>query len=123
MKVAQYKRKGNEELKVTNADEIEAYYRYPDFTAQSIFLAQTIRETITREMPHELRFIQRYDELKSTVQSIVDMPDKHIDLMILFLHQNKGTFPKRRRKKFDKLTDHEIRQMEQAYLETFEISK
>ena len=31
MKVAQYKRKGNEELKVTNADEIEAYYRYPDF--------------------------------------------------------------------------------------------
>lgn len=43
--------------------------------------------------------------------------------MILFLQQNKGTFPKRRRKKFDKLTDYEICQMEQAYLETFEILK
>ena len=123
MKVAQYKRKGNEALKVTNPDEIEAYYRYPDLTTQSIFLAQTIRETITREMPHELQFVQRYDELKSTIQSIVDMPDKYINLMILFLHQNKGNFPKRRRKKFDKLTDHEISQMEQAYQETFEISK
>ncbi|MDN5211239.1 Fic family protein [Fulvivirgaceae bacterium BMA12] len=123
MKVAQYKRKGNEELKVTNPDEIEAYYRYPDLTAQSIFLAQTIRETITWEMPHELRFIQRYDELKSTIQSIVDMPDKYINLMVLFLHQNKGILPKRRRKKFNKLTDHEISQIEQAYRETFEVSK
>ena len=123
MKVAQYKRQENEELEVTNADEIEAYYRYPDFTIQSIFLAQTIRETITQEMPNELRFIQRYDELKSILQSIVDMPDKNINLMILFLHQKKGNFPRRRRKKFDKLTDHEISQMEQAYQETFEISK
>ena len=50
------------------------------------------------------------------------MPDKELNLMILFLHQNKGTFPKRRRKDFAKLTDDEIKRMEQAYREVFELT-
>ena len=43
------------------------------------------------------------------------MPDKDINLMIIFLHQNKGIFPKRRRETFAKLTDDEIQQMQKAY--------
>jgi hypothetical protein len=42
--------------------------------------------------------------------------------MILFLHQNKGVFPKRRRKDFAKLTDDEIERMEQAFREVFELT-
>jgi hypothetical protein len=50
------------------------------------------------------------------------MPDKHINQMIVFLHNNKGLFPKRRRKDFEKLTDDEIAKMESAYKEVFEIA-
>lgn len=35
--------------------------------------------------------------------------------MIVFLHQNKGSFPKRRRNNFEKLSDHEIEAMENVY--------
>lgn len=43
------------------------------------------------------------------------MPDRDINLMIIFLHQNKGIFPKRRRDQFSKLTDDEIQRMQKAY--------
>jgi hypothetical protein len=51
-------------------------------------------------MPVELLFIQRYDEVKKELQRIVDMPDKLINLMINFLHQNKGVFPKKKQRDF-----------------------
>jgi hypothetical protein len=66
-------------------------------------------------MPDEIRFIQRYDEAKLALQKIVDMPDKDINLMLMFLHQNSGVFPKRRRDRFSKLTDDEILRMQNAY--------
>jgi len=50
------------------------------------------------------------------------MPDKEINRMLLFLHQNHGHFPKRRRKKFEKLTDDEIQQMQDAYTTIFEVA-
>ena len=106
-------------LNVTNPKEVEAYFCYPELTAQCVFLAQTIQETINLDMPKELEFIQHYDELKRELQNIVDMPDKDINLMIVFLHQNKGTFPNRRRKDFSKLTEDEIGRMESAFNDIF----
>jgi hypothetical protein len=39
--------------------------------------------------------------------------------MIMFLHQNKGVFPNRRRKDFAKLTEEEIGSMETTYKAIF----
>ncbi|OKL40008.1 Fic family protein [Pontibacter flavimaris] len=122
MQLVQYTKAANGELEVTNKEEVEGYFRYPDLTDQTVFLAQTIQATITNDMPQELAFIQRYDETKRELQQIVDMPDKELNLMILFLHQNKGVFPKRRRKDFAKLTNYEIERMEQVYREVFELA-
>lgn len=47
------------------------------------------------------------------------MPDKDIDLLIRLLHQNKGMFPARKRKHFEKLTDDEILQMQTAFQTAF----
>jgi hypothetical protein len=74
-------------------------------------------------MPEELLFIQRYDEVKQALQNIVDMPDRDINRMIMFLHQNKGVFPKRRREQFSKLTDQEINSMQAAYRKIFELEQ
>jgi hypothetical protein len=46
-------------------------------------------------MPKELSFMKRFDESRRAVQQIVDMPDKLITMMLAFLHQNKGIFPKK----------------------------
>jgi hypothetical protein len=115
MQRIRYDKKDNGELTITNPEEVEGYFRYPDLTEHCIYLIQTIHATIREDMPDELLFLQRYDEAKKELQRIVDMPDKDINLMIICLHQNKGVFPNRRREQFVKLTDEEIQQMQQAY--------
>jgi Fic family protein len=118
---AKYQTAENGELTLLNPNELEAYYRYPDLTEQCIYLTQTIQDTLQEDMPDELKFIQRYDEAKKELQNIVDMPDKDINRMLLFLHQNAGVFPKRRREQFLKLTDDEIAKMQQVYRVIYEL--
>jgi len=72
-------------------------------------------------MPEELLFLMRYDQAKKEFQHIVDMPDREINKMLIFLHQNKGLFPKRRREQFPKLTDEEISKMQEVYRKVYEI--
>jgi len=110
------------EMSVTNASDIEALFRYPDLTNHTVFLARAIQSTVTTDIPVELLFLQCYDELKSNIQNIVDMPDNKVDRMILFLHQNKGKLANRKRKAYKELSDDEIEGMEQAYNQVFERS-
>lgn len=108
------------EMTVNNASEIEALYRFPDLTNHTVFLARAIQSTVNKDIPEELLFLQCYDELKGDIQNIVDMPDNKVDRMILFLHQNKGKLASRKRKLYKELSDNEIEQMEQAYIQVFE---
>jgi Fic family protein len=121
MQFVKYEKKEEGEITVLNPEETESYFRYPDLTNHSIYLIRTIHATLKEDMPEELIFIQRYDEVKKELQRIVDMPDKALNLMILFLHQNKGNFPKRRREQFKELTDDEINNMQIAYGKIFEL--
>lgn len=72
------------EVRVTNDEEVAGYFRYPDLTEHCIYLTQTIHATLEQDMPGELQFIQRYDEVKRALQNIVDMPDRELNLMINF---------------------------------------
>lgn len=121
MQRTQYRKDMNEEVVIINTDEVEGYFRYPDLTEQCIYLIRTILSTIEEDMPGELLFIHRYDEAKKALQNIVDMPDRKINSMLLFLHQNNGAFPKRRREQFKELTDVEIERMQKAYREVFKM--
>jgi hypothetical protein len=120
MQRIKYSLSQNGEVTVENPDEVEGYYRYPDLTRQSIYLAETIHATLNEDMPEELSFLLRYDEAKKAIQKIVDMPDKDINKMLIFLHQNRGIFPKRRREQFEKITDEEIFEMQQVYRNVYE---
>lgn len=121
MQRIKYEKADDGEIKVTNLPDVEGYFRYPDLTEQCVYLIEVIHATVTEDMPHELMFIQRYDEAKKELQYIADMPDKLISMMLNFLHQNKGIFPKRRREYFSKLTDAEINRMQVAYRKVFEL--
>ena len=106
---------------VLNAAEVEGYFRFPDFTEQTIYLAETIKSTITEDIYDELEFLLKYDDAKTAIREIVDMPDRNIDMMIKFLHQNKGKLAVRKRNYFGELTDDEIRRMEIAFGDSFDI--
>lgn len=114
-----YTKNDDGELVITNEKEVEGYFRYPDLTDQCIYLVQAIHETIKEEMPQELSFIQRYDAAKKAIQDIVDMPDKMINQILMFLHQNKGILAKKRRDYFSKLTDREMEQIQEVYSQIY----
>lgn len=67
--------------------------------------------------PEELFFLKRYNELKSDLQNLIDMPDLKLNEVIVFLHQNRGVFPNRRKKHFPEITDEEFKAMEKIYRE------
>lgn len=121
MQRIRYDKKADGEIVVINTAEVEGYFRYPDLTDHCIYLIQTIYATIKQDMPEELLFIQRYSEAKKELQYIVDMPDKLINMMLALLHQDKGVFPKRKREYFSKLSDAEIKAMQDAFRRVFEM--
>lgn len=106
-------------LLVTNAEAVNGYFRYPDLTTQCVYLAVTIQETIKEDIYPEMEFLVKYDDAKTAIQEIVDMPDRYIDLLIKLLHQNKGKLSERKRKHFGQLTEHELSQIEAVFREVF----
>ena len=109
--------KGNIEV----LNETIDLYRFFDATAQAEFFYECVHETITKALPDEVKYLQRYDEMKAFVNNYIDMPDRTADLLIRFLHQNDGKFSKRARgKEFSALTDDEVRVFESKFAEVFQ---
>jgi len=106
-------------VRVDNTEEVGSYFRYPDMTYQSAYLAKTIQSTIKEDLSDELLFLERYDELKTSLQNLIDMPDRRLAQIIIFLHQNKGKFPNRRKADFTEITLEEFSKMENIYRDIF----
>jgi Fic family protein len=107
---------GNVEVLNDTAD----FYRYFDATAQAEFLYSCVKKTIEEDLPQETDYLRRYDAFKASVEAILDMPDRTIDLLFRMLRQNKGRLSKRaREKEFAKLTTDEAQRIERIFGETF----
>jgi len=105
----------DEEGQMTVHNDTIRWYRYIDMTSQAEALFRFIERTIDTELESELEFLASYDKTKNTIQEIVDMPDRQIDLFIRFCLQNNGRLSTRKRTShFDFLSDEEIARMEHA---------
>lgn len=103
---------------VTN--ETKDLYRYFDATKQAEFLFSCIKETIETVLPAEIDYLRKYDEIKSFIQHTIEMPDRLVSLLIVFLEQNKGKLSKRaREKEYTALTDEEVRAIESKFQSVF----
>jgi hypothetical protein len=97
------------------------FYRFFDATPHAEFLYACVRKTIEEDLPRETKFLARYDRFRSRIETIVDMPDRTIDLLFRFLHQNSGQLSNRARKQeFVQLTETEVAAVEDAYRLVFE---
>ena len=84
-------------------------------TPQAEALFRFMAQTIETELADELAFLANYDRTKESIQSIVDMPDRMIDLFIRLCLQNNGRISAGRRKDhFESLSESEIAQMEEV---------
>lgn len=115
------------EWRTTDRDNVEVlndtadYYRFFDATSHAEFLYRCVEETVVRDLPDEVAYLEGYDEFSRRVQrEVADMPDATIDLLTRFLDQNDGRLSKRARtKEFEELSGQEVVRVEQLYADSF----
>jgi len=96
------------------------YYRYFDATRQAEFLYACVEDTIQNIIPEEVKYLQRYDEMKRYLDDKFEMPDKTVGLLVRFLEQNQGKLSKRAKaNEFKVLSDKEIENIERKFQEIF----
>ena len=97
------------------------YYRYFDATVHAEFLYRCVEQTIERDLPKEVAYLQAYDRFARGIQEIADMPAEKIELLHRFLRQENGRLSKRAREnEFAALTDPEAEQIEALHRASFE---
>ncbi len=107
---------GNVEVLNETAD----YYRYFDATRHAEFLYRCVEDTITRDLPNEVAYLEAYDRFAEGVKAMIEMPAGKVDLLHRFLAQNNGALSKRAREnEFSALTDDETRQVEALHAQYF----
>jgi hypothetical protein len=96
------------------------FYKFFDATQHAEFLYSCVQRTIEKDLPEEADFLQRYDRFRGGLATFVDMPDRTMDLLFHFLHQNNGRFSKRaREKEFARLEAVEVDNIEALYEQCF----
>jgi hypothetical protein len=95
-------------------------YRYFDCTEAAEFLYECVARTVDHDLPKEIDYLRRHDETQRRIMEIVEMPDRLVQNLIMFIRQNDGTLAKRRREKeFAALTDDEVASIEKIYRDEF----
>ncbi|MGC1480515.1 MAG: Fic family protein, partial [Chthoniobacterales bacterium] len=104
----------DERQRMTVMDETVDFYRYIDCTEAVRIGIEFIRVTVEEELPAELGYLAAYDEIRSRMREIVDLPDRIADLFIKLCRQNGGQLSARKRavEEFKRLTDEEIAALE-----------
>jgi hypothetical protein len=109
-----------EEFNVRVLNDTGDFYRFFDATPHAEFLYSCVQKTIEQDLPAETDFLRRYDQFRQQVESFLEMPERLIDLLFRFLHQNGGRLSQRaREREFKDLTDEEAKRIEGMYHETF----
>ena len=96
-------------------------YRYFDCTQAAEFLYACVQRTVDMDLPREIDYLRRHDEALRRIMDTVEMPDRLAENLLMFIRQNGGTLPKRRREnEFKTLDDKEVRQLEEIVREAFD---
>lgn len=112
--------KASENNNVEILNETIDYYRYFDATAQAEFLFYCVNDTLVNVIPHEVEYLQKYDEFKRFLDNKYEMPDNMISLLVGFLEQGNGQLSKRSLKKeFSDLTEKEVEEIEGKFKAIF----
>ena len=107
---------------LTVHNDTAIWYRYIDMTPQAEALYLFIEHTIDTELRDQLAFLANYDTTRKSIQEIVDMPDRQIDLFIRFCLQNNGRLSARKRAShFAPLSNQEIASMEHALQSAYQV--
>ena len=100
------------------------FYRFFDATSHAEFLYRCMRQTIEKDLPDEIRYLQNHDAFRTGVQRIVDMPERTFDNLVGFLRQNGGHLSQRAlSNEFAALKADEVAEIERLYRDAFGVEE
>ncbi|WP_213775336.1 Fic family protein [Bradyrhizobium sp. dw_78] len=96
------------------------FYRFFDVTSHAEFLYECVQRTIEQDLPKETQFLRSFDTFRAGVESMIDMPERTLNVLLGFLQQNEGRLSKRARdNEFSQLTPEEVTKIEELYQAAF----
>src|SRR5204863_7423734 len=72
-------------------------YRYFDCTDNAEFLYGCVRRTVEEDLPREIEYLRRHDQAIQRIMEAVEMPDRLVANLVMFIRQNNGERSKKRR--------------------------
>lgn len=112
MKITEWNFTGDRSIIVEN--ETLDLFRFADLTTQAEFLYDRVETTIRHDLKEEVDYLVSYDNTFSTVQRIVQLPDRRINVLVRLLMQNKGHLSKNKKRRFPELNEGQINEIEKA---------
>jgi hypothetical protein len=111
----------DERLRMTVLGDTLDHYRYIDATTLVEVFHEFAAETIRTELPSEISYLQRYDQCRAQMRTIVDFPNRHAELLLNLCLQNGGRLSLRKRQlpEFAQLSDQELEDLESVIQESF----
>lgn len=101
-------------------DDHADLFRHLDLTTHAVALHAWLAQTIEREMPEEVDFLQRHDRAVEALRAVLEMPDRRERLFLQCVVQNGGKLSKTKRELFAEVPDDQLGQMEAAVWEAFQ---
>jgi len=96
-------------------------YRYLDCTDAVEFLYACVRRTVESDLPREIDYLTRHDAATRRIMDAVEMPDRVAGNLVMFIRQNGGALPRKRREgEFSRLLDDEVRLIQDIVVQAFE---
>ena len=113
----------DEHGRMTVQNDTRDLYRYVDCTTIAETLFSFVEDTIEKELPAEIQFLQQYDTARRLMRNVVDLPNRHADLLLRLCLQNQGRLSKNKRQmeEYARLTEVEIAGLEAAVIEAFDL--
>lgn len=100
-------------------NETSDYYRFFDATAHAEFLYGCVEQTVERDLPEEVAWLEAFDRFAEGIQQVADMPAATVNLLHRFLAQGSGRLSRgARSREFAKLTDEEVARVERLYADS-----
>jgi hypothetical protein len=111
----------DDRLRMTVKNDTLDHYRYIDGTTLVEVFHDFAAETIRTELPAEVAYLQQYDECRAQMRGIVDLPNRHAELLVRLCRQNGGrlSLKKRQLPEFSDLTDEEVSGIEEIIQDCF----
>lgn len=108
-------------FEIEHSELAEPIWQYPDLTQHIHYFSELVKKTITVYMRNESYYLNSYEQAKSALTELIEMPNHYVDRIIRSIQENNGKLTNKLAKDYPFLKDEQLwQQMVEAIKEAFQ---